>query len=108
MYYVSCKIEVYVGFPDYLTVVMVPCKYFVTTIVFGLFAGPRSHYLREAAAGKKISFLSGPATKALSRPPSPPIGLVAIGTFFLALKKVLFSFVAHPLSSPLLVAGSLR
>ena len=41
--------------------------------------------------------------------PPPPIGLVAIGTFFPTLKKVIFSLVAHPFSpSPLLVARPIR
>ena len=43
------------------------------------------HSIREAA--KKSSFLCGPATKAFS---PPPLGLVALGTFFLTLKKSSF------------------
>ena len=50
--------------------------------------------LREAA--KKVLFL---VARPL-RPLAPPPGLVAIGTFFLTLKKVLFSSVAHPFSTP--------
>ena len=58
-------------------------------------------YVREAA--KKRSVLSGPATKAFSNP--PPLRLVAIGTFFLTLKKVFFSLVAHPFSPPYPLSG---
>ena len=53
---------------------------------------------------KKSSFLSGPASKAFS---PPPLGLVAIGTFFLTIKKNLFSLVAHPFSPPPFFAASL-
>ena len=50
------------------------------------------HWLREDA--KKVLFLG-----------APPLGLVVIGTFFLTLKKVSYSLVAHMFSPlPLLVA----
>ena len=52
------------------------------------------HRWEVRGAAKKSSFFSGPATKAFS---PPPLGLMAIGTFFLT-KKVIFSSVAHPFS----------
>ena len=66
-----------------------------------------SNLFREAA--KKVLFLVARLLRPLA---PPPLGLVTIGTFFLTLKKVLFSLVAHTfsptLATPLLVASLIQ
>ena len=54
---------------------------------------PFPNHVREAA--KKVFFLVARLLRPLA---PPPLGLVAIGTFFFTLKKVIFSLVAHPFS----------
>ena len=62
----------------------------------------RSGALIVLVGSRKKKILCGPATNAFS---PPPLGLLAIGTFFLTLKKVLFPLVAHPFSPPTLLAA---
>ena len=63
----------------------------------------KDYIKKDKGSRKKSSFLSGPATKAFSL----PLGLVAIGTIFLTLKRVIF-LVAHPFSPSLWPATKKR
>ena len=59
-------------------------------------------WIREAA--KKVIFLVARPLRPLAPRPLPS-ALVAIGNFFLTLKRVIFSLVAHPFSPPPPLSG---
>ena len=56
-----------------------------------------------------IELIVGIKSNMMIREAAKSLGLVAIGTFFLTIKRVLFPLVAHPFSPlPLLMARPLR